>query len=101
MLLPSVIYAECHSYANYPECHYAECHCSECRGAMQPLPGQPLPCFRPPSLFPSVLFRQTSSGRRQPQPRPNFIKLFMAVPFAREYQKGKYHCTLDLLFDWF
>jgi hypothetical protein len=23
------------------------------------------------------------------------------VSYAREYSRGKYHCTIDLLFDWF
>ncbi len=25
----------------------------------------------------------------------------MAISFAKEYYIGKYHCTIDLLFDWF
>jgi hypothetical protein len=34
----SVIYAECHKYTIFAECHYAECHYAdfryaECRGA--------------------------------------------------------------------
>ncbi len=36
----SVIYAECHIPAHYPECRYAECcyaecRCAECRGAYE------------------------------------------------------------------
>ncbi len=27
-------------------------------------------------------------------------KLFMKA-YSREYNRGKYHCTIDLLFDWF
>jgi len=26
---------------------------------------------------------------------------FTRVGSGREYQRGKYHCTVDLLFDWF
>ncbi len=36
--MSSVVYAECHKLAlyperNYAECRYAECHYAECRGA--------------------------------------------------------------------
>jgi hypothetical protein len=27
--------------------------------------------------------------------------IFVKVPIAREYERGKYHCTIDLLFDFF
>jgi hypothetical protein len=26
---------------------------------------------------------------------------FLAICFSRVYERGKYHCTIDLLFDWF
>ncbi len=26
---------------------------------------------------------------------------FLAICFSGEYERGKYHCTIDLLFDWF
>ncbi len=28
-------------------------------------------------------------------------KIFTCYKVTREYQRGKYHCTIDLLFDWF
>jgi hypothetical protein len=31
-----------------------------------------------------------------PSKRVNKVK-----ELSREYQRGKYHCTIDLLFDWF
>jgi hypothetical protein len=30
-----------------------------------------------------------------------FSKHFTGVTYGREYSRGKYHCTVDLLFDWF
>ncbi len=30
-----------------------------------------------------------------------FQLLWCKMPKTREYQRGKYHCTVDLLFDWF
>ncbi len=32
--MPSVVYAECHKFALYAECHYAECRYAECPAAL-------------------------------------------------------------------
>jgi hypothetical protein len=32
---------------------------------------------------------------------PPFNNHFLTFTLFREYQRGKYHCTVDLLFDWF
>jgi hypothetical protein len=29
------------------------------------------------------------------------VKEGTSIDLAREYKGGKYHCTVDLLFDWF
>ncbi len=32
--------------------------------------------------------------------KPGYKNIFL-MGKTREYQSGKYHCTIDLLFDWF
>jgi hypothetical protein len=68
-------YAECH-YAEcwYAECHYAECRYAECRGAIFYC----LVSFK--TFLVAAVFLKVEAGNTK---------------------GGKYHCTFDLLFDWF
>ncbi len=33
--------------------------------------------------------------------KPIILGVVMLNPIIKEYSRGKYHCTIDLLFDWF
>ncbi len=54
-------------------------------------------------------FRNSSrmfEGKNRRGPGVNVIKTFflchkLAIPPNQENLKGKYHCTIDLMFDWF
>ncbi len=86
-------YSEC----RYAECHYAECHCAkrcyaECRGDIDSSREK---CFL--KLFFYFLFL-TNNGRTW---IVNPSTIFLYIPIAMEYKRGKYHCTVDLLFDRF
>ncbi len=74
VLLCCVIYAEClYAECHYAEGHCAECHYAECRGALNS----------------NVLKCAMNNGSDHLRSKPGNSK------------GGKYHCTIDLLFDWF
>jgi hypothetical protein len=82
-------------YYHYAECCYAKCFYAECRGAVAAASQSNSYTFAA-SVRAEASIQILFNGLHN-NDRP-FLPLDIKT---REYYRGKYHCTVDLLFDWF